>query len=396
MASTDDLLQVIADEVGVDVDELVDDCTFKELGVDNLLTAVILTIAHDKLCLQLSPSIFRDYPTISDLRTHLGEKAPSTNSGANTAPSPSAASVPSIGKQDPLSVVLQGKPRTCSKVMFLLPDGSGSAMAYARLPRVDADICIVALNSPYLRAPSSTRYQVANLANRWADEVQLHQPHGPYYLGGWSAGGYYAFEVAKHLISRCEKVESLVLIDSPCRLIYEALPMEVVHYLSNNNLMGNWGSKSPPAWMVNHFGIAIRAIEEYQPTPLRAVDMPGVFIIWAEEGMLKSDDAPPLELNMNVQVTRMLIERPEIDGAMGWDQLFPGAEVEVAKMAGNHFTLVYPPYVSASSQEYVIVWATSNLDCSVSFCLACFEMPQWTQTRKDAINGRSVDLDDSL
>lgn len=64
---------------------------------------------------------------------------------------------------------------------------------------------------------------------------------------------YNSFEIAKYLVCRGERVEKLVLIDSPCRLVYEELPMEIVHYLSKNNLMGNWGTKQPPAWIMNHF-----------------------------------------------------------------------------------------------------------------------------------------------
>ena len=126
--------------------------------------------------------------------------------------------------------------------------------------------------------------------------------------------------------------------------------MEVVQYLSSNSLMGNWGSKRPPEWMVNHFDISMRAIEKYTPTPMQGTDIPAVCIIWAEEGVLKSGDDRPTGLNMETKVTRMLIERPENDSALGWDELFPGARVEAARMPGNHFTITYPPNVSFASQ----------------------------------------------
>jgi thioesterase domain-containing protein len=359
MPQIDELLQIIAEEVGVDVDELTDDSTFKEFGLDILLTNIILTNAREKVGLNLPSSIFLDHPTVAELKAHLDHQSLSPKSSENKTFLPSAPLGQNASRKDPLSLILQGTPRTCSKILFLLPDGSGSAMAYARLPRIDTDICVVALNSPYLRAASHTRFTVEGIAEIWADEAQLLQPHGPYHFGGWSAGGYYAFEVAKHLLSRGELIQSLVLIDSPCRLVYEALPMEVVHYLSTNNLMGNWSTKSPPAWMVNHFEMAIRAIEDYQPQALQTADIPDISIIWAEEGMLTQGDLTPTELNMNVQVTRMLIERPEIDGAMGWDGLFPGAELQVAKMPGNHFTIVYPPYVRFSSRNLTF-WVRAN------------------------------------
>ena len=54
----------------------------------------------------------------------------------------------------------------------------------------------------------------------------------------------------------------------------------------------------------------------------------------------------PPGLDMSPKVTRMMIERPENDGGLGWENLFPGAQVEYAKSQGNHFTLVSPPNVS--------------------------------------------------
>ncbi|KAF2878223.1 polyketide synthase [Massariosphaeria phaeospora] len=335
----DKIFDILAEEIGVERDELVGDCEFADLGVDNLLAKSIISRIEKLVEFTLVATIFDNYPTAADLQSHLYQtlKLPGLGSPNSVPPHPVSA------RPGPLSFVLQGKPQACLKTLFLLPDGSGSGMAYARLPQIDPEICLIALNSPYLRAPTTTNFTVDGIAALWATEIQSRQPHGPYFLGGWSAGGYYSFEVTKYLQRKGEKVEKLVLIDSPCRLVYEALPIEVVHFLSARNLMGNWGSKSPPAWMVDHFDISIRAIENYMPTPLQGVHMPDVCIIWAEEGVLKRGDGRSTGLDMNVKITQMLVERPQNKGALGWDRLFSGATVKVARMPGNHFTIVYPP-----------------------------------------------------
>ncbi|PSN67378.1 alpha/beta-hydrolase [Corynespora cassiicola Philippines] len=250
----------------------------------------------------------------------------------------------------PLSIVLQGKLHSSRKTLFLLPDGSGSAMAYARLPQIDPTICLIALNSPHLRSTSAGSFTMEKIAAIWAAEIQSRQPHGPYHLGGWSAGGYHAFEVAKILMRKGERVEKIVLIDSPCRLDYGALPLEVVDYLCANNLMGNWGNKGPPEWLVKHFQLSIQAIEKYTPTPMRQPDTPDVFIIWANEGVLRKEQRRPSELDMSVEITRMMIERPETNGPLGWDKLFPGSKLQVARMPGNHFTMMQPPNCSSLSR----------------------------------------------
>lgn len=228
-------------------------------------------------------------------------------------------------------------------------------MAYSMLPPIDPEICLIALNSPYLAAPRGQRFSLPGIAALWTEEILRRQPQGPYILGGWSAGGYYAFEATKHLTRRGHRVSQLILIDSPCRLVYEELPMEVVHYLSQNDLMGNWGKKKPPAWMVDHFEISIRAISDYAPEPLEPNDCPEVFIIWARDGVLKGKAIEPDDtgLDFGVKVTEMLVQRPETSGSLGWNGLFPGAKLSVATMPGNHFTIVYPPNVSPISMPNV-------------------------------------------
>ncbi|MEV0697919.1 thioesterase domain-containing protein [Saccharopolyspora sp. NPDC050389] len=51
-------------------------------------------------------------------------------------------------------------------------------------------------------------------AEHYAELVREHQPVGPYALGGWSFGGYLAYEVAQVLTARGEQVELVFLIDT--------------------------------------------------------------------------------------------------------------------------------------------------------------------------------------
>jgi len=342
MALVNEILHIVADEAGMEQDELVDECEFWDIGVDDILAKSIISRIHGSYQIALPPTTFVDNPSVADLKIYLNKRVAVPQPQSKHGSGPSSAT-----KTEPLSLVLQGRPDTCQQNLFLLPDGSGSAMAYARLPKLHKNVCLIALNSPYLRAGTAVRFRVEEIAELWTTEIQRRQPHGPYSLGGWSAGGYYAFEVSKSLIRRGGSVESLVLIDSPCRLVYEALPMEVVQYLSSNDLMGNWGRKQPPDWLIDHFCISIRAIEDYMPIAMTGPNIPNVCIIWAEKGLLESDEDPALILDMSVKVTRMLIQRPYVSGAMGWEKLFPRANLQVAKMPGNHFTIVYPPHVES-------------------------------------------------
>ncbi|PVH97123.1 alpha/beta-hydrolase [Periconia macrospinosa] len=398
MSTTSKIFTIIATEIGIDASELEDDMEFTELGVDNFLAKSILAEIAKETRLNLPSTLFADYPTPEDLRAHLATITPArnttppqplrsslkpskngytngytnghtTNGYTNTTPAPPTT-------KTPLSIPLQTPP-TAIQTLFLLPDGSGSGMAYARLPPLSPSITLIALNSPFLKSPpSSTTFTLPSLCALFASEIQRLQPHGPYFLGGWSAGGYYSFEVAKILREKGEEIRKLVLIDSPCRLVFEALPMGVVRWLSAKGLMGNWGpaGRGPPAWLVDHFEVSIRAIEGYAPVAFPQgkggeADEMEVFLIWAEHGVLRDGAERPQkgELDMKVRITEMLLERPVVRGAQGWERLFPGRRLRVAGMGGNHFTMVYPPHVSVLFFSHfpvcfeVVIWGDECL-----------------------------------
>lgn len=283
----------------------------------------------------------------------------------------------------PLSVVLQGKVSTASKIVFLFPDGSGAGTAYGSLPDLGEEdegkddgkggICIIGLNSPFLRQAHKFTCSIERMTRLWYDEVRKLQAQAqtptkekqkqkqtiPYILGGWSAGGYYSYEMAKLLTGAGEIVSTLILIDSPCRLLYEALPVQVVEELTKKGLMGASSSssssslqqkKAAPEWLVQHFTSTVLSVQRYQPVAMREARVPGnVYCIWVEEGLVETSvEESGLDVDVNVRVTRFLLEgrrgKKKLESE-GWEKLLPGAEFGFEYMTGNHFQITQVPHV---------------------------------------------------
>jgi acyl transferase domain-containing protein/thioesterase domain-containing protein len=55
---------------------------------------------------------------------------------------------------------------------------------------------------------------IPEMAAHYISEIRQKQPHGPYYLGGYSGGGVIAYEMAKQLTEAGETVGALVFLDS--------------------------------------------------------------------------------------------------------------------------------------------------------------------------------------
>ncbi|KAK5131946.1 hypothetical protein LTR08_000458 [Meristemomyces frigidus] len=381
MSTADELvaraLEIIGEAISLEPDDLQDHETWKFLGLGDLLATATAADLDQSLDLHVPADVFDTCPTVGDFKAYLrnppsassssaaanGATKPAATNGSNATPAPPTASatklepLPPIPANPwegipkpkvPLAVILQGKPETATTTIFLFPDGSGAGTAYGSLPLLGENICLVGLNSPFLRQASSFTCSIEHMARLWVDEVRRLQPPGKkFVLGGWSAGGYYAFEVAKLLDREGERVERLILIDSPCRLEFEALPSQVVGELTRKGLMGASGERKAPEWLIQHFTSTVLSVEHYMPTPLPKAQMPKyVNFMWVREGLVKSVAESGLNVDLSVKVTRFLLEpRGELK-TVGWEKLLPGARYKYDYVTGNHFQITQPPHVS--------------------------------------------------
>ncbi|KAI3395638.1 hypothetical protein diail_1003 [Diaporthe ilicicola] len=258
------------------------------VGIDPILGRVIVRKVSQEVGLQLPEDVFQKIHDARHLRRHI-VSSPATSTTTTTTNFAEEVQTKTQLKPKSLAalpILIRGNPTKGSKNMFLLPDGSGSAMAYARLTAPAPDCCLYSMHSPFLQNPGEYTGIVEELSAIWARGIQKIQPHGPYTLGGWSAGGYYAFEVMKYLQSEGEVVAKIILIDSPCRTKFETLPLDVVRYLSSHQFMGDQDIRQTPKWLIDHFEVTLRAVELYKPMKMSSVAVdqaPDVHIIWATD-----------------------------------------------------------------------------------------------------------------
>jgi thioesterase domain-containing protein len=353
--------EIIGEALSLEPDDFQDNETWKFLGLGDLLAKATASDLTKETGITIQQSDFEKHQTVGAFKHFLrtgGESTTKPTTTDQTKPSngtTSATDEPSdpwegVPKPKvPLSVVLQGKPTPTSTNIFLFPDGSGAGTSYGTLPPLEGNTCLIGLNSPFLRQAQDFTCSIERMARLWHSEILKIQPSGPYVLGGWSAGGYYSYEMVKLLSADGMKVKQLILIDSPCRLEFEALPAQVVDELTRKGLMGASGAKKAPEWLVQHFTSTVLSVERYMPTPMAKEHVPAkVSFVWVREGLVKSVAESGLQVDLNVKVTRFLLEpRPELKSA-GWERLLPGAEYSFDYMTGNHFQITQAPHVSCS------------------------------------------------
>jgi len=353
-SATADMIETLhttlAEQIGVDVDELLSTDDLSALGVDSLMSLSIVAALREKLGITVPSDMLSENTSLKVIKEALNlmpapplETPTPTIEPHKPSPTPAANCTRTAN-----SFLLQGNPKTTSKTVFLFPDGSGSATSYRKLPDIAANTCVYAIDSPFLKHPAEYTCSLEEAALLMVSEARRRQPQGPYILAGWSAGGLYAYEAAKHLISIGARVSKLILIDSPCRLDYGPMPRDVLDYVCSSGVIAGEGkASSAPAWLVQHFQGTIRAVKQYSPEPFRADISPPTSVIWAARGVF--EDFPEAEvagLDLSDPVASWLLKPKSNPGANGWDKLLCGDKMQCCTVDGNHFSMVQPPHVS--------------------------------------------------
>ncbi|KAH7094400.1 hypothetical protein FB567DRAFT_510112 [Paraphoma chrysanthemicola] len=376
------VLAILAEESGIDVADLTNDTNFSDIGVDSLLSLVVVSRLRDELDLEIpDQSLFLEFPTVESLKARItgGLQSPTGSSEGSDSDVPtedSSVFTPALvsdtppeelvvlDKKDSLisiteilppvkpawSIILQGSPRNATEKLFLFPDGAGAATSYLKLPTLSPSTAVIAFNSPFMKNPQDMGDRtLPEVVAAYIESVRRHQPRGPYHLAGWSAGGILAYAVAQELMSTGEKIATLTLIDSPAPNDgLDRLPKRFFDHCSAVGIFGEeLGAINPskeraklPAWLMPHFEATIELLHNYRAPPMPHGSSPErITIVWAGKCAFGGKYAPFPPASMEGEDTegmKFLTEQRTDFGPGRWQELFPEKDIDVRVVEGEH------------------------------------------------------------
>ncbi|GAC71165.1 animal-type fatty acid synthase and related proteins [Moesziomyces antarcticus T-34] len=350
------IISTIEKELGVAEGSIDEVANLADLGMDSLMSLLVLGNLSSELTIQLPSSLFMDHTSLREIRrfleSELGE-APVAPDVA-TRSSPSAHKIgESITIPEPKAPVLmrKGTGRENSTPVFLLPDGSGMSTIYQFLPAIDRDV--YAINSPFLADASVWKGGIAQIARYYLSSMRLVQPEGPYLVGGWSFGGMAAFEIARLLATqpgaRSDRAAGVFLLDSPCPAVYAPLPFGVVDWILSAPELRDIAPAGLSPKLAAHFRATVESIVGYRPTDAFAgadeIKIPRVWYIVADKQLPgRVEDV----VGANETVEWLFRANRAASGTDGWHTCIPHDHLTVAVVAtANHFTLVRMPGIAA-------------------------------------------------
>jgi amino acid adenylation domain-containing protein len=354
---------------------------FFELGGHSLLATQMTSRVRDVFGLELPLKSVFAAPTIAQLTPLLETlcdtpSAPQTpplvrldraayRHQRSTLPSPERSLIPDRSVPDarsplvPLTLGGTKPPFFCVHPMF------GVIFPYLELAQqLQCDRSFYGLQPLGLDGTSAPLTQIEAMAAYYIRAIQTIQPHGPYFLGGWSFGGLVAFEMAQQLDRAGESIDLLAILDTPAPTSQLSLDRSL-KYLFGTAL---W---STLPFLVDYGAIATnRFIRSWQPW-LSRMQWSAIVRQIPEESRLQLMDesaiSPLLKIvYANNQAAYHYVPKPYTkcltlfkadapssltgqDSTAGWSDL--ATNIQLHSVPGNHLSLLKQPHVGLLAEQ---------------------------------------------
>ncbi|KAI1276423.1 hypothetical protein F5Y07DRAFT_399418 [Xylaria sp. FL0933] len=358
------VFDVIAQEVGVEPEELADHALLADTGVDSLLSLSIAARAKDVLGLEVPSSLFLGSVTFGDLRDSLTEyyglDTPSTEDETVTTSTPMTSDAEEMQSDDggqqlgphngviatelvaKANLLWQSKSPVMTErtILLLFSDGAGRASSYTCLGAVDFSVtgldAIYGLNSPFAGDDAAVFGDVYTRHPRTASQLQ--------------------------------DLSSLFLIDPPCPKMLEVRDgmdravqsLETAQEIIDIAMFVHGGNQTRRSKiqregeedaLQTHFIGSMRMLGKYRPLPLPQLGLHAT-LLWAKNGVLETlgqDSAATGEGGSfsDVNAASSWVLKPRQDyGPHGWDMLLPETSIQCRVVQGDHFSIMKTPVVA--------------------------------------------------
>lgn len=320
---------------------------FFDLGGDSLLTVRLMKQIHKQFERELPLSSLFLNPTIESLATSLSSATDSL----------------------PWSPLVPIQPAGSNPPFFCVHPIFGVVFPYYELAHhLGKNQPFYGLHPIGLDGKSSPLTNIEDMAAHYIEALRSVQPKGPYFLGGWSFGGWVAFEMAQQLQKSGEEVALLAVLDTlapipgnipslgngfkfmlttvaryiwPFFLDYLyliiALVNNKINSLRQTNLFSHLIQKGDTTVNVIPEESKLKLLSELAIRPMLRV-----FYANSQAVLNYVPQAYPKRINLFRTTVQSSIANK--DPSMGWERLTVGG-TEIYHISGNHLTMLRKPHI---------------------------------------------------
>ncbi len=241
------------------------------------------------------------------------------------------------------SPLIAMKPSGSRSPFFCVHALLGSVFHYYPLANMmDREQPFYALQAPGLDGAEKPLDQIEALAHRYIEAIRSVRPNGPYKLGGYSFGGWVAFEMARQLVEAGETVAALIIFGSAVPLSTWSPPLshlvgfvnEYVKHLEKNIVAPLFSHEQRIAAGVGRSRLnhpLLRLAKAHYQAAFAYTPMPY-----------------PGKINLLETVEQQVLN--PFDPSRGWGRL-SARKVETEMVSGNHLSMLDEPYIHDLSKK---------------------------------------------
>jgi thioesterase domain-containing protein len=222
--------------------------------------------------------------------------------------------------------------------LFLAAPIYGSVFPYHQLVlHLDPEQPVYGLQSPAFDGVTPAHQTLQEQARDYIAAMKRVQRTGPYHVGGYSFGGWTAFEMARQLLAAGERVAFLgILGTTPPPSLAAPMQAKVMEHV--------WDLSDAQARLARDTGTPEEQRVAAQRVPGAAVGTPLQRIALANTLAALRYVPGPIESELSIFVTMDFLSRSPVDRTMGW-WLLSTREIDVQIHDGTHQTCLTDPHV---------------------------------------------------
>ena len=250
------------------------------------------------------------------------------------------------------------QPKGSKPPLFFIHPLGGEIFCYRNLAlHLGLDQPVYGLQPQGLDGKAPLHTSIEDMAAHYIRKIQTFQPHGPYFLGGYSFGGMVAFEIARQFRQQGEKIGILTIFDT-CLPGYshqapflEIISDYITYFLRRRatniqQKVQNW------SWWINHDSQkrpqSFLEIKEYLPDADKHLEIIATnsqaasnYVFQMYSGSItifRTEDKSRGELGVRY------------DPKFGWDNIVRGG-LDIHYIPGSHISMLDEPYVQVFAEK---------------------------------------------
>ncbi|MBZ5508005.1 MAG: amino acid adenylation domain-containing protein [Acidobacteriia bacterium] len=334
-----ELLQV--EQVGIDDN-------FFELGGHSLLAMQQISRVRKVFAVELAVRELFETRTLAGLAGRIEEKRVKASANGQERPQSS-------------SILVAIQPHGSLAPFFCVHPVGGQVVCYMELAKqLGSEQPFYGLQSPPVDEAMGTTMSIEEMARLYCQEVLRVQSEGPYFLGGWSMGGWIAFEMARQLKLSGRKVALLALFDTyPRAKVDVSVNGNQEHKLSMlasfaldlaRSLGKDWTGRAEEFLLLEsrqQWALLLETLVNDGLLPQDGAEaaLEGLLNVFTRNFTARDKYSPSLQ-----EQPTLLFRAAESHGSPGdvveeWAALTRGS-LEVHEIPGDHYTFLRTPHVS--------------------------------------------------